>query len=77
MFVIDDVRIRKQLNRSKTPDKSAVLEVLDKAKELKGLSESDIATLIDTNDDELISLMHKTARYVKDEIYGKRYGIKR
>ncbi len=55
-----------------TRDAAHVREVLAKAKELKGLSASDVAVLMPISDPELLGELFATARQVKEEIYGRR-----
>ncbi len=54
------------------PDPARVREVLAKALELKGLTESDVAALTTVRDPELLEELFHAARRVKEEIYGKR-----
>ena len=49
-----------------------VREILAKAREMQGLDASDMATLMENNDPELLEEMYAAARHVKDEIYGNR-----
>ncbi|NLF57029.1 MAG: [FeFe] hydrogenase H-cluster radical SAM maturase HydG [Candidatus Hydrogenedens sp.] len=54
------------------PDPGHVREVLDKALELKGLNEEDVACLATITSPDLREELFADARRVKDEIYGKR-----
>ena len=56
-------------------DAARVREVLAKAKELKGLDAQDVAALMPISDPELLGELFAAARYVKEEIYGRRLVI--
>jgi 2-iminoacetate synthase len=49
-----------------------VKEVLDKAKEMKGLNLDDVAVLTSISDPEMLAALFNTANEVKETIYGKR-----
>lgn len=53
-------------------DKRVVLDILNKAKNAKGLSHKEAAVLLSVSDSEIIEEMFKIAREVKEKIYGKR-----
>lgn len=72
VFNIDDARIEKALSKATDLSKNHILEILAKAKELKGLADEDIAALMLLKDPELLQEMFHTAKYVKETIYGKR-----
>ncbi len=69
---INDTLIEEILERAKNPDRSRVLEIIEKSKELKGLSPNEAAVLLQTEDKDLIAEILSTARTVKREIYGNR-----
>jgi 2-iminoacetate synthase len=69
---IDDVKIESILENAKNPDPGRVREIIDKALELKGLSPEDAAALLQTEDDELISMIFQAANKIKKNIYGNR-----
>lgn len=69
---LDAALIETILARPGANDVSQVREVLEKARELQGLSLEDVAVLSRVTDAALIEEMFATARYVKDEIYGRR-----
>ena len=54
------------------PSESALESVLKKARELKGLSLEDVALLLRVKDVAHIHKIMEAAKYVKEEIYGKR-----
>jgi 2-iminoacetate synthase len=73
----DEVPIREEeidavLAAGSRRDAAHVREVLAKAKEMKGLSASDVAVLMPISDPELLGELFATARQVKEEIYGRR-----
>lgn len=49
-----------------------IIEIINKALNLKGLDIDDVAILLNTEDDKDINLILNAASYVKDAIYGKR-----
>ncbi len=55
-----------------TPTESQLNDILNKARNLKGLNLEDVAKLLCVNDTEGINKILDTAEYCKDEIYGKR-----
>lgn len=72
---IDETEISNILEHAKKQDAQHVREVLTKAKELKGLNDTEIAVLMSISDPELLGEMFDTARWVKNEIYGTRLVI--
>jgi 2-iminoacetate synthase len=69
---IDDAKIEKILDGVKNPDHVHVDEIIDKAKELKGLTPEDTAVLLQAQDTEQIEKIHATAKEIKQAIYGNR-----
>ena len=69
---IDDTKIENILAKAKNPPSERVREIIAKAKELKGLTPEEVAMLLQTEDDELISLILQTAHKIKEDIYGNR-----
>lgn len=69
---IDDTKIEDMLEKAKNPPPQRVREIIDKARELKGLVPEEVAVLLQTQDDELISLILQTAHKIKEDIYGNR-----
>ena len=69
---IDEAKIAATLASARACDASQVREILAKAREMKGLAASDMATLMENNDPGLLEEMYAAARHVKDEIYGNR-----
>jgi 2-iminoacetate synthase len=69
---IDELRIEQALAAAADKDAGRVREVLDKARELKGLEMEDVAVLSSVSDPELLGELFAAARDVKDAIYGSR-----
>lgn len=70
--IIDENHIYNLLEKSGKPSRERIVEILDKARELKGLNLEEIASLLNIENEEELELLYQTAFYVKDEIYGKR-----
>ena len=70
-FINDEV-IHSTLERAKNPPKDLVEEIITKAKDLKGLTLDEVAVLLQTDDQELIEEIYRTARHIKRTIYGNR-----
>jgi len=70
-FINEEV-IFSLLEKNAKPDKKQVQEVIEKAKELKGLSLEDTSILLNSDNEALVQPLFDTARQVKDDIYGKR-----
>ena len=60
------------LIEGKTPTKSEVDAILNKALKLGGLNLEEVATLLRVEDVDIIHNIMETAKIVKEEIYGKR-----
>ncbi|MFH1550536.1 MAG: [FeFe] hydrogenase H-cluster radical SAM maturase HydG [Planctomycetota bacterium] len=69
---IDEAEINNILSGASNPDRTRVLEIIEKARDLKGLSMEEAAVLLQADDAELDEALFATARYVKEHIYGKR-----
>lgn len=69
---IDDDLIWGLIKKNENPDIVKVREILSKAKELKGLSPEDVATLANCKERELVDELFQTAYRIKNEVYGKR-----
>jgi len=69
---INDALIIETLQRAKDPEKARVREIIEKSRELRGLSPDEVATLLQTEDQELVQEILSTARFIKREIYGNR-----
>ncbi|MEG0309092.1 MAG: [FeFe] hydrogenase H-cluster radical SAM maturase HydG [Clostridium sp.] len=64
--------IEKLLVEAKDANKEQIGQVLNKAKNRMGLNHSDIAMLLQTEDEEQLKEMYKIAGDIKESIYGKR-----
>lgn len=71
---IDHEYIERILEEAKSATKEDIQNVLERAKERKGLSHEDIAILLQA-DDENLKEMYKIAGDIKNSIYGKRVVI--
>lgn len=69
---IDDTKIEAILDQARNPDPVRVREIIDKSLELKGLTPEEVAILLQTEDNELISLVLQAAHKIKEDIYGNR-----
>jgi 2-iminoacetate synthase len=75
MQIIDEKKIWEVLSDNNRKDEAVVEEILAKALEIKGLPLSDIPPLINISDPSLLAKLFKTAKDVKEKIYGKRLVI--
>jgi 2-iminoacetate synthase len=71
---IDDGEVLSSISDAKkhSNDKNEIDRILLKAKEYKGLTHREAAVLLEVDDDETLEKMYKTAKEVKEKIYGKR-----
>jgi 2-iminoacetate synthase len=69
---INDTQIQDILDLNLNPDKNRAIDIIKKAKEMKGLSLEETAVLLQCEDRDVISEIFDTARFVKREIYGNR-----
>jgi 2-iminoacetate synthase len=60
------------LERTKNASRGAILDILCKAKEKKGLALDEAGRLLDITDPGLIQELFNTAGWIKNEIYGER-----
>lgn len=60
------------LLENNTPTQAQVNDILNKARQLKGLNLDDVAKLLCIEDEAQIEQILQTAQYAKEEIYGKR-----
>ena len=74
-FDINCSRVRAALEFNSSRDHGLVRAILEKARRLNGINEDEIAVLADVTDPDLLYELFETARFVKDEIYGKRLVI--
>ncbi len=69
---IPDVTIMEILSDSKEPDSRDISDIVDKAKEAKGLSPEEVGKLLNVRSDANLEVLYDAAREVKERIYGKR-----
>lgn len=69
---VDRGAIEAAVAAAPVPEPSRVREALSRARELKGLDAADVLTLLAVEDPDLLQECFETARWAKDEIYGKR-----
>lgn len=69
---IDEQKITDLLEAGKSADKSRALEIVAKARDCKGLDLDELAILLQTQDEEVVSAIYDAALYVKTTIYGRR-----
>lgn len=74
-FFINESEIARILEENRNPDPRKVSEVLNKAKEMKGLGLEDVAVLTNIGDHMQLFELFETANHVKEYIYGKRLVI--
>lgn len=72
---INELEISRILELHKKPSTSQVADVLNKAKEMKGLDLEDVAILTQISDPMQLFELFETANHVKERIYGKRLVI--
>ncbi len=72
-FIVDS-EIRESIKEGEklAKDKDYVKSLLEKARQYKGLSHREAAVLLNVEDKEILEDMFKTAKEVKEKIYGKR-----
>lgn len=71
-MIIDDEKLQRTLEKAKSHTDAGVTEILNKAKELKGLNLQEAAVLLNITDDNLLHKLFDAAKYVKEAIYGNR-----
>jgi 2-iminoacetate synthase len=69
---INDVEIETILAQHKRPEPAKVRELLAKAREMRGLSMDEVATLSFVESPELLQEIFATAKQIKEDIYGTR-----
>ena len=71
-MIIDDEKLQRTLEKAKSHTDSEVTDILNKARELKGISLEEAAVLLNITDPKLLSDLFNAAKYVKEAIYGNR-----
>jgi 2-iminoacetate synthase len=69
---INEVEIETILAQHKRPEPAKVRELLVKAREMRGLSMDEVATLSFVESPELLQEIFATAKQIKEDIYGSR-----
>lgn len=69
---INEVEIETILAQHKRPEPAKVRELLAKAREMRGLSMDEVATLSFVENPELLQEIFATAKQIKEDIYGSR-----
>ncbi len=69
---INHQKIYQQLSENNIPDTAEINEILIKARELKGINEKEVCSLLNVHDPEMMEKIFDTADFVKRSIYGKR-----
>jgi 2-iminoacetate synthase len=69
---IPDATIMEILSDTKEPDSRNIRDIVDKAKEAKGLSPDEVGKLLNVRSDANLQALYDAAREVKEKIYGKR-----
>ena len=72
---INESEIARILEGNKRPEPAKVREVLNKAKEMKGLNLEDVAILSNISDPMQLFELFEEANIIKEKIYGKRLVI--
>lgn len=72
-FIIDsEINDSMEFGKEKAANKEYVRELLEKARACKGLTHREAAVLLNIEDEDVLEEMYKTARHIKETIYGKR-----
>ncbi|HOA32742.1 MAG TPA: [FeFe] hydrogenase H-cluster radical SAM maturase HydG, partial [Clostridia bacterium] len=71
----DEVLFSIEEAKKKSNDKNYILTLVEKARQYKGLTHREAAVLLEVDDDEILEMMYKAAKQVKEKIYGKRIVI--
>jgi 2-iminoacetate synthase len=69
---IDEGQIERLIAEAAKAPSSQALDIIQKAKEAKGLTPAETAVLLQSNDPVVIETLFRVAREVKEKIYGKR-----
>ena len=70
--MINESIIFDNLTKTKSADRQEILDILTQARELKGISFTQVAALLNLQDKELLEELFNTAKYIKTQIYGNR-----
>ncbi len=70
--MINEKFINETLEKNKNVPKEVLLEIIDKATKLQGLTYDDIAAILQNDDEEVTQALFKAAGEIKNKIYGNR-----
>lgn len=71
-FLIDHKKIYDCLKNTKEPDIAELNDILNRARELKGIDHAQAERLLMVEKPEHLEMIFETANFIKNEIYGKR-----
>lgn len=71
-FPLDEASLDRLLAAPPAPEAPRIREILARARAMQGLDEADLPPLMALEDPELLEELFHTARWVKEEIYGRR-----
>ncbi|MGB2579958.1 2-iminoacetate synthase [Elusimicrobium simillimum] len=71
-MIIDESYLTGLLTKTKQPSQTELETILNKAKELKGLNEADVAALLQVEDEAQLKQLFAAAAVAKQAIYGNR-----
>ncbi|MDD5065840.1 MAG: [FeFe] hydrogenase H-cluster radical SAM maturase HydG [bacterium] len=69
---IDDEKIEDLISRPSRMDKKRISGLIEKARSIKGLTPEETAYLLNIEDKDVWEELFRTARFVKNEVYGNR-----
>ena len=69
---INEEEIFNAISEGEKTSREEVLEIINKAKECRGISLKEAAVLLQVSDHELLNELYSVAGYIKEKIYGKR-----
>lgn len=72
MKILEEQRVEKILQDKGSVTEQEFSDILEKAKQKKGLDIEDVGALLNIEDEKLLERLFETARQVKQEIYGNR-----
>lgn len=75
MAIIDTSKIEQTLMQAGIPEDRRVDDILRHARTMQGLGADEIAVLCKISDPDQLHALFETARFIKDEIYGRRLVI--
>ncbi|MBR4591714.1 MAG: [Elusimicrobiaceae bacterium] len=71
-MIIDDEKLQRALEQAKSYTDSEVTDILEQAKQLRGITLTQAAVLLNLTDRRLLDKLYETAKFVKEAIYGNR-----